>query len=227
MESVSRDCWIYAERRRSGRWELLGEIRTLPRDGSLWPSTVLEVAPESELLEVLNGISYDFQPPFHAGLERVKYRSGLPDDISEELGTYLRQWLGREAHWLVCLGADDILSFDWHSPNILLSAFVREDQAELFSTGEAVRRFPLEAWCGSKVSSSRRLPYCATEEAVAQALASGWSEDQILYTWHWPGTKEVYWSECHYRFVGQPDEFFEELRALGPPEDVRLFIWVE
>ncbi len=45
-----------------------------------------------------------------------------------------------------------------------------------------------------------------------------------------PGTEEVYWCERHYQAIGCQDEFFTDLRALGPPEDmdrIRLIIWLD
>ncbi len=55
----------------------------------------------------------------------------------------------------------------------------------------------------------------------------GCREESFIYTWPRPGTVEVHWCESHYQAVGCLDEFFAELRELGPPDSVRLIFWVE
>ncbi len=55
---------------------------------------------------------------------------------------------------------------------------------------------------------------------------TGCRQENFVYIWPRPGTVEVYWSESHYQAIGGPDKFFAELRELGPPDSVRLILWI-
>ncbi len=90
-----------------------------------------------------------------------------------------------------------------------------------FDPEDPEQPFPADAWPEGWYEA-------ALSPRVLQSLLESGEccEEQLVYAWPRPGTEEVYWCESHYQATGFQDEFFTDLRALGPPEDIRLIIWL-
>ncbi len=215
---------IFAERRDGTAWALIGEPTYLSAWDCLRPPEALEISVRNDLITVLNGYLTRPWGIEHTGLEVIAEPRGLPRDLSPELG----DWAARAADaellamptWLL---ASEILDFDWHTPNILHRGYVMAGMARHFDPDRPEAPFPADAWPGGWYEA-------ALDPRALDSLLESFPEEQLVSTWPRPGTEEVYWCESHHQAIDCQDEFFTDLRALGPPEDmdrIRVIIWLD
>ncbi len=215
---------IYAERRDGTSWALIGEPSYLPGWDCLSPPEALEISVRNSLITVLNGRLTRPGGVDHTGLEVIAEPRGFPDDLSPVLSDWVarvtREGIAAMPTWLL---AREILDFDWHTPNILHRGYVMADMARHFDPEHPEQPFPADVWPGGWYEE-------ALDPRALDKQLESFPEEQLVYTWPRPGTEEVHWCESHYQATGFQNDFFSDLCALGPPEDlhlIRLIIWLD
>ncbi len=214
---------IFAERREGASWISIGEPYYLQAWDCFHPPQAFDINPRDELITVLNGFLTSPWGIEHTGLEVIAEPRGLPDDLSPELRDWadrvVEEGSGEHATWLL---AREILDFDWRTPKILHRGYVMAEMARHFDPDRPEMPFPADDWPGGWYE------WASMPGAVERLLESRQvTEDQLVHSWPRPGTEEVYWCESHFDVLGCRDEFLNELRDLGPPDAVRLVIWMD
>ena len=211
--------YIFAERRLGDGWELIGEPTYHRGWDQMRPPGVLDLNGRDEMWTVLSGRLVRWGGIDHSGLGVISEPRGLPLDLSP----VLREWA--ESHveadvvvlpsWLM---AQEILDFDWETPCILHRGFVAETHASLFDPSRPHLPFPRPDWYQSERQFCRSL-----EDLENRNL----SMQDVIFLAPVEGTVEVHWTDSHLDYLGRHDEFFDGLRALGPPDEVRLVFWAD
>ena len=215
---------FFAEHLVDRAWTSIGEACYSNWHGErvLRPPCALEID-DNELITVLcgerprraGGLAY-------AGLKTIALPRGLPDNLSPLLRRWAELFLGAELgycpSWLL---SREILDFDWVTPNILHRGYVMAKMADLFDL-DPTHTFPESMWPGGWYEE---MPSAWALERRRQEPS--FQEDRFVYPWPREGTVEVNWTESHLDVIGNQDEFFADLRALGPPDTVRLVFWIE
>jgi len=218
---MSRTYSVFAERRINGVWTLIGDPSDSPCYDCPRPPDALWISSHSELITILCGHQVICCDVDNTGVETIAPPRGLPDDLSPVLRAWaeleIRERLAHNPSWLL---AREILDFDWHTPKILYRGYVMAEMARHFDP-DPETPFPEEAWGGWYDA-------VPNPHALERRLQiPGNREEDFVYIWPRPGTVEVHWCESHYQAVGHLDEFFAELRELGPTDTVRLVFWID
>jgi hypothetical protein len=147
---MGTDMWIYAEYKKNGKWNLIGEIESntdYPREG--------KNAQQYKPKEIYDGRDYnlfailaDVRNPTGTSLNNQKYDvislpRGLPQDLSLEMTQWLKHWEDGVA-WPSWLLLQEILDFDWENKIMVHQAMVEPSVAYLFGNGR--NKFPYQQW---------------------------------------------------------------------------------
>ncbi len=214
---------LYAERCQGSSWALIGEPTYLAAWDCLQPTEALEISVRNPLITVLNGYLTSPWGIEHSGLEVIAEPRGLPNDLSPVLREWAERLIREElAHQPTWLKANEILDFDWHTPKIVHRGYVMADMARHFDPEQPELPFPADVWPGGWYV------FASTPQGAEMLLeAQECTEEQLVTSWPRSGSQEVFWCESHYQAVGCHEDFFADLRGLGPPGAVRLVIWAE
>lgn len=204
---MSRDLYLYAEKRAGAGWELAEEpelhVETVfgMETGERWyePRTLYFESGRSWLFAVLAEPEQSSSPLGSFGPPR-----GLPLDVSPILRAHSERrmaWSFRHS-WL---SAAELLAFDWYSRTVPVYGRARSEYVGLF---EARGPFPAGVPSGAWAWESHGSP-----EELRTPMEPGWAP--------------VSWMETRAEVVGTdfPDTVLPALQAFGGPEDVRVVFW--
>jgi hypothetical protein len=205
---MSKDLYMYAEKRVAAMWQFAEEPRLIVETvfgietGEQWyePKTLYFDGGRSLLFQVLADPEWCPAQMTSFGAPR-----GLPPDLSPILKAHAaRRMDGAFDHsWL---SLTELMNFDWYNRNVPVYGYVRPEHAAHFDNKKG---FPV----GVPSNACRW-------ESIGEPL----DEKQIPAD---PGWVTVSWVRSHAELVGMdfPDTILPALQTFAAPEDVRVVFW--